>query len=259
MKGRVSQWSWIGGALLLWMTSTVVVSAETPKFDGRGWTVGNQQKNERQSLTEYVLPGQTVDDWKELVTSTVFHQPVPLAAFVERIHSSMSKGCPSLVWNVIRQDEKTVVFEWRDAGCGGFEPQNELDRVTIEKDGLYRLAYAAKVKEPLAPERRKAWLDILNQVPLAESGVGQRSQPSVASGPDNKTVAAATTLTTEELAAGVRRSGWPCPAGVKSVIKGQTPGPQAPLIYWILQCSGGQQYSVLVDAAGSMTAFQSPQ
>jgi hypothetical protein len=27
-----------------------------------------------------------VEDWKELVTSTVFYQPVPLAAFVEKIH-----------------------------------------------------------------------------------------------------------------------------------------------------------------------------
>jgi hypothetical protein len=105
------------------------------------------------------------------------YQLVPLAAFVEKIHSSMFNGCPSLVWNVIRQDGKTVVFEWRDAGCGGFEPQNELDRVTIEKEGLYRLAYAAKVKGPLAPEKRKTWLAILSQVPLAEGAVGERPKP----------------------------------------------------------------------------------
>src|SRR5437867_12518557 len=126
MKGHVSQRSWIRGALLLCMASTTAVSAEVPKFDGGGWMVGNQQKSASESLTEYVLPGQTVEEWKELLTSTVFYQPVPLAAFVEKIHSSMSNGCPSLVWNVIRQDEKTVVFEWRGAGWGGFEPRNGM-------------------------------------------------------------------------------------------------------------------------------------
>lgn len=154
MRPASSRRDWVGGVLLLLAASAAEVAAEAPKFDGRGWTVGNQQKNARQSLTEYVLPGQTVENWKELVTSTVFTQPVPLAPFVERLRASLSRGCPSLVWNTIRQDEKTAVFEWWDAGCGGFEPQYEMDRVTIEEDGLYRLAYAAKVSGPLAPERR---------------------------------------------------------------------------------------------------------
>ena len=172
MRPASSRWDWTGGALLLLAASTASVAAEAPQFDGRGWTVGNHQRNARQSLTEYVLPGQTVENWKELVTSTVFSQPIPLAAFMEKLHASMSQGCPSLVWNVIQQDEKTVVFEWRDAGCGGFEPQNELDRVTIEQGRVYRLAYAAKVQGPLAPERRTAWLAILRQIPLAERSVG---------------------------------------------------------------------------------------
>jgi hypothetical protein len=260
MRSTSSRRDWIGGALLLLAASTVSAAEEAPKFDGRGWTVGNHQKNARQSLTEYVLPGQTVENWKELVTSTVFYQPVPLAALVEKLHSSLSQGCPSLVWNVIRQDEKTAVFEWRDAGCGGSEPQNELDRLTIEKDGLYRLAYAAKIKGLLAPERRKEWLAILGQVPLAERSVGGTSQAGkpAASAPGSKAGAPAQKLSTEELAAGVRRSGWTCPAGVKSEVKGQIQGPQGPLTTWLLDCSNGQQYTVLVGPSGSITAFQTP-
>src|SRR4029453_19614506 len=126
---------------------------QAPAFAGRGWVVGHQQRNANESLTEYVLPGQTVDNWRELVTSTVFFQPVPVERLVDRIHTMMSKDCPSLVWNVIRRDEKTILFEWRDSGCGGDEPQTELDRVTIEKDGLYRLAYAAKMKGPVPADR----------------------------------------------------------------------------------------------------------
>jgi hypothetical protein len=56
MKGHVSQWNRIGGALLLCMASTTAVSAEAPKFDGGGWMVGNQQKNSSESLTSTCCP-----------------------------------------------------------------------------------------------------------------------------------------------------------------------------------------------------------
>jgi hypothetical protein len=234
----------IAAALVLCVGASASGSRAEPKFDGRNWTVGNHQESGGQRLTEYVLPGETVDNWKELVTSTVY-PPVPIEALVDRIHALMSKDCPSLVWNTIQQDERAAVFEWYDAGCGGYEPQVELDRLLIQSDGLYRLAYAVKMKGPLEPKRRKQWLDILTQVPLAE-------------GPPIGSSAAGKTLSTEDLAAGVRRSGLACPAGVKSEVKNQTPGPVGPLTHWILECSNGAHYSVLVDPSGSMTTFQTP-
>ena len=225
-------------------------------FDGRAWTVGNQQRTARQSLTEYVLPGQTVDTWREMITSTVFTQSVPIAPFVERLRASLSQGCPSLVWNSIRQDERTAIFEWWDAGCGGFEPTYEIDRVTIEKDGLYRLAYAAKIKGPLAADRRKEWLAILGQSPLVERAVSG-TPPATTAAPGGA-VPSPRKLSTEDLAGGVRRSGWPCPTAVKSEAKGQIQGPQGALTTWVLDCSNGQQYTVLVDPSGSMTSFPTP-
>src|SRR5262249_43717901 len=101
MKRAWVEWTWVGGVLLFLGAATASAASSVPRFDGRGWTIGNQQKNAKESLTEYVLPGQTVDGWQELGTSTVFFQPVPLGAFVDRIHSSIAHWCPSLVWNVI--------------------------------------------------------------------------------------------------------------------------------------------------------------
>ena len=254
--------TWLGAALVLGACATATVAAADSKFDGRGWTVGNQQRSGTQSLTEYVLPGQTVDNWKELVTSTVFFQPVPLSVLVERIHSSMSQGCPSLVFKVIRQDDKTALFEWRDAGCGGFEPQNELDRIAVEPDGLYRLAYAIKVKGPLPAAKREQWLAILNQVPPAEgSSLGAKptaARPAPSAAAAGTSTPPAKKLSTAELVAGVRKSGWPCPAGTKSEVKSQLPGPQGMLTQYTLDCSNAQTYTVLVDPSGGMTAFQLP-
>ena len=120
--------------ILIWNLASVQMAfADTGSnlFDGRAWTIGNHQQSRTRSQTEYILPGQSVDHWKELVTSTVFIDPnhaVPLAKLVDQIHLSLTAGCPSLVWNIVRQDDKTVIFEWHDVGCGGFAPQSEIDR-----------------------------------------------------------------------------------------------------------------------------------
>ena len=216
-------------ALVFGVMSASPVAAQTPGFDGRGWTIGNRQENATEILTEYVLPGQTVETWRELVTSTVFHQAVPLDAFVNRLRSSLGEGCPSLVWNLIQQDQRTAIYEFRDAGCGGFEATSEIDRVTIESDKrMYRLAYAAKRNGPLAPARRKEWLDILTQIPPAEGLVsGSAAALTSPAAPDETAKTRGKTLSTEELAAGVQKLAWPCPKGVKSEVKGQTNSPMA--------------------------------
>src|SRR5262249_17524046 len=94
----------IGAFLVVGTISVASASAgaQTQKFDGREWAVGNRQENRVEILTEYVLPGQTVENWRELVTSSVFQQAVPLEAFVEKVHTGAARGCPSLVWNLIQ-------------------------------------------------------------------------------------------------------------------------------------------------------------
>jgi hypothetical protein len=238
----------IGAAFLLILSAITPANAQTPGFDGRGWAVGNRESNGVQTLIEYVLPGQNVENWRELVTSQVFSPAVPLAPFVERLRASLSQGCPSLVWNVIRHEEKTLIYEWRDSGCGGFEPQYELGRITIEERSLYRLAYAIKTKKPLSADKRSAWLEILERVPPAERAVSASANAAEQSRP-------ADAQATQQLAARVNFSGLPCPAGRKSEIKRQEPGPAGPLTIWLLECTNGAEYTVLVDPFGAVSAF----
>jgi hypothetical protein len=253
LKSRAA-WRWrrFGAALLL-MSVGPTVSAEVPRFDGRAWTVGHEQQNGVQSIIEYVLPGQTVENYRELVTSQVFFQPVPVARLVENFHSSLAQGCPSLVWNVIRQDEKTAIYEWRDSGCGGFEPTSELARVTIEKDGLYRLAYT--VKGPLQADRRQDWLTILGQAPLAERTAREPAREGRPAAQDPGAQRAILAKATEAFLTLVRHSGQPCSTPTKAEVKDQIPGPQGPLTEWLLECSDGDRYTVLLQPSGAMTSF----
>ena len=246
----VWRYAQIGAACLL-VSAVAAASPETPKFDGRGWTVGHQQRNDRQSITEYVLPGQTVDNWRELVTSEVYFEPMPIAAVVKMFEAKLSRGCPSLVFTVIRQDEQTAVVEWRDSGCGGFEPSSELARFALENDGLYRLAYS--VKGPLQPERRKDWMGILDKTPPAE-GRARGSTRVARSEVQDPERAAVMAKATQVLAGFVRQSGQPC-TNPKAELKEQTPGPAGPLSEWSLECSEAQ-YAILVQPNGAMTAIR---
>lgn len=268
MGVRVSSGALIRRAItwgMLICAPAVSASAQPPRFDGRGWIVGHQERNARESLTEYVLPGQTMDNWRELVTSTVFLQAVPMGPFVERVHASMAQGCPSLVWNVITQNEQSATYEFSDQGCGGFEATHEIDRVRIERGAMYRLAYAVKTKSALPPARRKEWLGIFEQTPLAEgllsaaaAPAAPAARPAAGAGAGSGGAGSFKTLSAEELAAGVRKAGWPCPAGVKGEVKGQTPGPAGLLTIWALDCSNGQRFTVMVDPAGAITSFPTP-
>ena len=238
----------MAAAFLLAICAFTPANAQTPGFDGRGWTVGHRQSNGVQTLTDYVLPGQSVEDWRELITSHVFSPAVPLPKFVERLRATLSNGCPSLVWNVIRKDESTLIYEWRDSGCGGWEPQHELGRIRIENGNLYRLTYAVRAKAPWTPEKRTTWLEILGRTPLAEGTVSASTDTAEQSQPMNAQA-------TRVLAERVSFSGLSCPAGRRSEMKRRESGPAGPLLVFLLECTNGAQYTVMVDPSGSVSAF----
>jgi hypothetical protein len=236
-------------AAWLLVSVSVAASPDTPKFDGRGWTVGHQQQNDFQSITEFVLPGQTVDNWKEMVTSEVYFRPIPMPAFVDRMKAKLANGCPSLVFTVIRQDDKSAVVEWRDSGCGGFDASSEVARYSIEKEGLYRLAYT--VKGSMKTERRKDWMAILDQTPLAEGAFRAKRQTRT-EGQDPEQ--AARMAKVSQILAGFIRQGLnPC-TNPKAELKEQTPGPAGPLTEFLLECSEGR-YTIMVAPNGAMTSW----
>ncbi len=260
MKRRVSRQLMIIAATLF---GSVAASAgpAAPRFDGRDWTVGHYVRNQRQDLTEYVLPGESVENWRELITRTDFNDPthlVSLSAFVDQIHVSLAAGCPSLTWKVIKQEENAINFEWHDSGCGGFAAQFELDRIVVTSRGISRLAYAVKANEPPTAERQKIWFDILRRDLVEDrmieaAGAPTPSAPTPSAPPTSKP--SNSDPTHKELFAAIVKSGWIC----KAVTKAQAMVPKGPLRYWIVECSGGVKYSVLIDRNGAMTIFQPPE
>jgi hypothetical protein len=243
-------------AMSLLDAHAAVANSSTPRFDGRAWSIGNRQQSGSKTITEYVLPGETVDHWSELVTSHVFNDPdhrIPLASFVAKIRASLENGCSSLVWNTIRQDDKTVIFEWHDAGCGGFEPQAELDRVAVGPQGIHRLAYAvytSKVKDALSAKKHDAWITLLAKTPFVEDAGDAPDKTATAQrSPSGQP---ATDRQTQALAGIVTRSGSTCGSGIRAEKVEERDG----IGSWHLECSGNLSYTVLIDATGGVTVMR---
>ncbi len=145
-------------------SATFPVEALYAPSDGRDWWIGYKADVGAVRNIEFVLPGERVENWHELVSFQFFGDPAfpsPQAA-MEGLRALMKERCQTTVWNVLRQDENSALYEWRSSDCPGQPDQHEIARFLRVKDGTYRIAYVAKTKEILS-SRRNQWIELLWQ------------------------------------------------------------------------------------------------
>lgn len=129
-------------------------------FDSRSWQLGHQNTDDMASLREYVLQGETVENWSELVSSLLLTTDMAPRALVAVFNERGSKDCPSYRSATLEESATDILFEWRHKGCRGYPAQHELKRITRVERGLLVLSYVMKT-EQLPDEKRSAWLAIL--------------------------------------------------------------------------------------------------
>jgi len=139
--------------------------AEVPErwifnFDGRPWQVGYQATNGRLVIREYVLPGETVHTWTELVTSYYELKNISVNAWFEEFTTLMSQRCPSTRFSIIEESNDTIIYEWKHDGCQTEPPQHDIQRLVRGRRGILSLSYIQKTRL-LVPETRGVWLSII--------------------------------------------------------------------------------------------------
>ncbi len=144
---------------------------EKPKlhFDNRDWVVGNEQSNDRESITEYVLRGETVYNWSELVslgTQFGLKEYATAEKFMEGIKALlMEKTSRKVVWNTIESNDKEAIYEWKTINAPSVDNQHELARVICGNKDIYSVRYTTK-KLPLSDQQRQEWVGLLKAVTL---------------------------------------------------------------------------------------------
>jgi hypothetical protein len=135
-------------------------------LDGRQWKVGYKAEDRAQVIFEYVLQGETVENWTELVTIQSFDKqyikfPPPETA-MNLLKERMVQRCPTVEWNVNERTKESILYEWRIKNCPPNPDQMEIARLIEGKWNRYRVAYATKVSE-LPQRKRTDWIKSLRE------------------------------------------------------------------------------------------------
>jgi hypothetical protein len=142
------------------------------QFDGRPWGIGYGVSNDTQgAVTEYVLPGETVHAWTELVTVELLppHHSAGIDALMEMTRALLAQMCLQFTWRVLNRENQDVLYEWRHAGSPemGQPPQHEIARYVKGERGIHRAAYVAKTN-PLPAQVRDQWVKLIGQGKLVK-------------------------------------------------------------------------------------------
>jgi hypothetical protein len=137
-------------------------------FDEREWILGadNAQTN---IFYEYVTDGQTVNDWKELVTLQMFkgtQNKTNAEGFAKTYLSMIQNACGNeLAISVIRSNPSDYMFEWKVNDHPKFDDQYELDRVIAGRESIVFIHYTIKTNT-ITPENRAKWIEIIDKASL---------------------------------------------------------------------------------------------
>lgn len=139
--------------------------------DGRGWVLGHCQVNRNQVNTEYVLPGQNVQNWQELLSVQrlvgLGDREVPIRSFADTMQSSLMQSAPNCQWRILDENETEIIYEFVIPGGGEHPDQHEVARLVRGRHDIHRIAYARK-GERLPDELRDGWIERLRGPQLTE-------------------------------------------------------------------------------------------
>jgi hypothetical protein len=138
-------------------------------FDARPWRAGWGEKNDTIQTVEYVTGDDTVENWKELITSQYLpgmqEKATPMDWANNAIAQLQNMGFNPIV-KFIKKDPDQVIFEWRLEEPES-QQQDEIQMITKDDTGLYVLHYVIK-KPDMGDEARNKWIKNLENSEIAE-------------------------------------------------------------------------------------------
>jgi hypothetical protein len=165
---RVLRHSWLALVALssLLAACKTTQDVETVFLPERGtWVQVHAADDGHQTITEAVPEGQTLENWREMITIQAFDDRGPAStprATMESLDAQMRTRGGQVEWNVIEEEASSILYEWTLHGAPGHEDQGEIARLMQGHDTLHRAAYAYKGL-PLSAERRESRIALLRR------------------------------------------------------------------------------------------------
>jgi len=133
-----------------------------------GWDIGHYAGDQFQRITEFVRPGQAVENWKELVTSHALNKTY--LGSVEDHMAAYKKGlgvrCPGSTVEVIRQMPDGPLYEAHIVNCQQGADEYMLARILDGTSTRFIVQYGVRSEVMMTPERRAEWIEKLMAVEI---------------------------------------------------------------------------------------------
>ncbi|MBX9770243.1 MAG: hypothetical protein K2X29_02670 [Candidatus Obscuribacterales bacterium] len=140
-------------------------------LDDKQWELGWSNKSETIYIMEFVPKGQTVENWKELITFEFYpglQKKANCSQFTNGFLRNLRINEPNVKVSNYVDKPDNVIVEWVLNGSAKNADQDELDRCIFGKQGLHMLHYVKKTKA-LTPGERTKWLKFLESATLIDS------------------------------------------------------------------------------------------
>lgn len=121
------------------------------------------------TIQEFIRKGDDINNWKELLTIHNFVLKPSMrspATMFNQLQNLREQECPnSTRWTILKQENKSILFEWQSKPCLGWPSQHEIARIIDGKYNRFLLRYTAKVYQ-LEASVRATWIDRFSQAAI---------------------------------------------------------------------------------------------
>ncbi|MBL7480446.1 hypothetical protein [Legionella bononiensis] len=137
-------------------------------FDDRVWKPAWGQKSNAGWTVEYIPAGDNINQWKELVTSQFIPgtEGVTPAQFKKTFITNLKKTGVTYSINTINEQPNQLIFEFKVTVPVNLQ-QDEIQKITRGKNGIYVLHYTIK-KAEMSKANRQKWIENLKNSSIKE-------------------------------------------------------------------------------------------
>lgn len=133
-------------------------------FDERAWQIAREVKQDSKYSTDYLPQGNTLPDWKEIVTIQTF-VGIQDKGTPEEFALAMKKhftdwGGDKLTWSLISASDSECIYQWQIIGKENFADQYEIVRIIKGNEGFHLVHYAKRTTV-IDEKEREQWLQRL--------------------------------------------------------------------------------------------------
>jgi hypothetical protein len=141
------------------------------QFDERKWKLGFQGSRGASIITEYILEGESIQTWTELLTAqllTGVPKRIKAEDFVKTAETKLRNiTTGKLEWNIISTSPTDVMYEWTLVKDHLRPDEQEIVRVVKGTDGMHIIHYATH-KVPMTSAARQKWIGLLKAVKIVK-------------------------------------------------------------------------------------------